>query len=71
VPYAAVELSNGTTVEGVLHDYTWAPDVTHRDIALAKPIRVTKEGETKEPDYDFLVVPGNEVRHIALQYVQR
>jgi hypothetical protein len=41
LPYVAIALADGSTIDGVLHNYTWSPDSTHRDVALTKPITVT------------------------------
>ncbi|MBZ5736925.1 DUF6338 family protein [Nocardioides mangrovi] len=76
--YVALALADGTTVEGVLHNYTWSPDSTHRDVALTKPIKITQPGArswlkraepvvTKTP-YDYLLIPATEVKHVALKY---
>ena len=71
LPYVAIALSDGSTLAGVLHEYTWSPDVAHRDVALRAPIKYTHEAKTIDTPYDFLIVPGLEVRHIALKYVPR
>lgn len=82
LPYVAVERSDGTTVEGILHTYTWSPDVTHRDVALKKPIKFTtpepskwwggaSRSVTRPVPYEYVVVPGTEIRHIALRYAKR
>lgn len=79
LPYIAIERSDGVTVEGVLHTYTWSPDVTHRDVALRKPVKFTQPAGrriwrpgpasvTRRVPYDFVVVPGVEIKHIALKY---
>ena len=82
LPYIAIERSDGITVEGVLHTYTWSPDVAHRDVALKKPIKFTTPASrsmlgrttkavTKSVPYEYVVVPGTEIRHVALVYVRR
>lgn len=77
LPYVAVQRSDGVTVQGVLHNYTLSPDVTHRDVALKKPIKFVEphpEGGksiTKSVPYDFVVIPGTEIRHLALVYQPR
>lgn len=69
IPYVALRLSTGETVEGILMSYTWSPDVEHRDIAIRSPIKVVTDGKVKEPPYDVFVVPGAEVKHIAVKFV--
>lgn len=82
LPYVAVERSDGVTVEGVLHNYTWSPDVTHRDVAIKKPIKfttpaaVTRWGRkspsvTTPVPFEFVVVPGTEIKHIAVRHPKR
>jgi hypothetical protein len=82
LPYVAVERSDGVTIEGVLHNYSLSPDVTHRDVALKAPVKFTTPGkssswgrtsptETRAVPYTYVVIPGAEIRHIALSYPKR
>lgn len=71
VAHVAVELADGYTVDGLLTSFTWSPDVGHRDIALSPPIKVTRKGEPIVPGYDALIVPGEQIRHIAVKYAPR
>lgn len=76
--YVALALADGTTVEGVLHNYTWSPDSAHRDVALTKPIKITRPGvrswlKRAEPmvtntPYDHVLIPATEIKHLALKY---
>ena len=69
--YTAVRLTNGTVVEGVLWTFTPGADVTHRDLALTSPIYLTRTRDRILTSYDLIVVPGNEVRSVAIQYTPR
>jgi hypothetical protein len=79
--YVSLALRDGSTVEGVLADYTWAPDVAHRDIALKGKIKFTQQSPTrpwrritivkKTTPYDRLIVPESEIKHIAMKYVDK
>lgn len=70
IPHVLIELVDGTQVEGTLAHYTMADDVAHRDVALLGPvITVTFEGNHHRRRYDSMIVPGEQVRTIALRYV--
>lgn len=79
--YVAVAFADGSTIDGVLHNYTWSPDSTHRDVALRKPITITKPGARLwlkqaalvviNAPYDYIVIPATEIKHLALKYVAR
>lgn len=78
LPCISLTLSDGTTIDGILHNYTWSPDSGHRDVALLRPIRITRPsvvvGGVKNPPvvvdtpYEHLIVPEAEIKHIALMY---
>lgn len=68
--FVAVQLTNGVTVSGNLHSYTWAPDTSHRDISLTRPIVVTRGKKSEHPDFDFLSVSEEQIRHIAVKYAR-
>jgi hypothetical protein len=67
--HAAIRLDGDVTVMGVLRTFTWSDDVSHRDVGLQKPITFRSPGkETIRPEYDHLIVPGTEIRHLAIKY---
>ncbi len=71
LPWAVVALKDGSTLEGVLSDYTLSAESSHRDIALRAPIRATIAGETKSTPYKVTLVLADDIRHVSVAYVDR
>lgn len=69
VPHAAVEVDSGITFDGPLHAYSFSDTEPERDVALKAPIRASKSGREINTEYDYLVIPATQIRHIALRHV--
>jgi hypothetical protein len=72
-PYLGLQLKDGRLVEGPLHAYTFGAEAGKRDIALAKPIRITPAagGEAIErPNLDRLIVPESALEYITVIHVR-
>ncbi len=71
VPWVGLQLRNGRLVEGVLHSLSLGQeDQDERDIALARPIRVTDPGRPAHPvEIDRVVVPAREILHINVIHI--
>lgn len=72
VPFIGLHLHDGRLAEGPLHSYTLEDSDGSRDIALARPIRITeRDGSTPRPlpHLDRLVVPGNQIAYITVIHV--
>jgi hypothetical protein len=72
VPYIGLQLYDGRLAEGPLHSYTLEDDDGGRDIALARPIRITERdgsGPRPLPHVDRLVVPGKQIAYITVIHV--
>jgi hypothetical protein len=67
--HIAIDLGDGLAVDGVLHAYTWSDDAAHRDISLEAPIRFTRASGEIATSFDRVVIPGDEIKHLSLQYV--
>lgn len=66
IPWVGLQLRNCQLVEGVLHRLSLGhEDQDERDIAHARPIRVTDQGRAPRlVEIDRIVVPAREILHI-------
>lgn len=63
-------MANGSTIDGVLHAYTLGDDEDSRAIAVKEPIRhVSMKGEATALTYNYLVLFGPDIKHIAVSHV--
>jgi hypothetical protein len=69
IPHATLDIVDGPTIDGVLHAFTLAPDLAHRDISLIGPIGYTWEGLPRvATDLAMLNVTEERFRYIAIEY---
>lgn len=72
VPWVGIHLANGQLVEGVLHSLSYGHETRdERDIALAKPIRVTDPHQTtpRALEIDRIVVSATEIKNITVMHL--
>jgi Family of unknown function (DUF6338) len=69
--WISLQLRGGQLVEGLLHSASLGYEsYDERDIALARPIRVTEDGRTVDKtDLDHVIVPGREIVHITVAHL--
>jgi hypothetical protein len=69
--WVSLQLRSGQLVEGQLHSLSLGYEsYDERDIALARPIRVTEQGRTVDrADLDHVIVPGREIAHITVVHL--
>ena len=69
IPYLALQLNDGTLVEGPLHSCSLEASEV-RDIALRAPIRITRPGAAAGlAGVERVVIPEREIRWITVQHV--
>jgi hypothetical protein len=72
VPYLGLHLHDGRLAEGPLHSYTLEDGDGGRDIALARPIRITERdgnGPRPLPHLDRLVVSSDQIAYVTVIHV--
>ena len=71
VPWVGLELQDGRLVEGTLHSFSYGKAGDDRDVALAKPIKVTEAGATQAAwaDLDRFVVSARQISHMTVLHV--
>lgn len=71
VKVVTMGMADGSTIDGVLHAYTLGDDEASRAIALKAPIRrAPKSGKVLDLGYDYLVLLGSDIKHIAVNQVK-
>ncbi len=72
VPWVGLQLSDGRLVEGLLHAYSLDGPTEERDVALARPIRITERpGEVPKDlgHLDRVIVPDRSIIHLSVIHV--
>ena len=66
--HVMIELTNGKTIDGVLHAYTALDGERPRDLALKAPLTVTDGAASWSPDFDYVVVSANQISNVWMVF---